>query len=103
MWGAEVSINRHGFRDDDCAVEKLPRVFRVACLGDSTTFGNGLEASETGPEQLPQGFDAIPVRASLEAAGFESVRENVVHPNAAGHRLIARAVESHVCKAVRTS
>ncbi|HET6203710.1 MAG TPA: GDSL-type esterase/lipase family protein [Planctomycetota bacterium] len=47
-----VRINRLGYRGGDPATEKPPGVFRVACLGDSTTFGWRVREEEAYPAVL---------------------------------------------------
>ena len=44
--------NQFGWRERDVPLEKAPGVFRIAVLGDSVTFGAGVEASLTWPRQL---------------------------------------------------
>ena len=45
-----LKINNLGFRDDnDYAIEKGDKVFRIMILGDSVTFGYGIKFSETWP------------------------------------------------------
>lgn len=48
----DVRINNHGFRGDDYQLTKPPGMLRVACLGDSSTFGYGDRDDETYPEYL---------------------------------------------------
>ena len=53
-----VRINSRGFRGRDWEDEKPAGVFRVACLGDSTTFGWSVGEDETYPAQLQRLLDA---------------------------------------------
>ncbi len=48
----DVRINNHGFRGNDYTWQKPPGVLRVACLGDSATFGYGDRDDETYPAYL---------------------------------------------------
>lgn len=50
--GAWYRINSDGIRDRDYPVAKPQGVFRVAAVGDSCTFGFGLELEDTWPKQL---------------------------------------------------
>jgi hypothetical protein len=46
--GIDVRINGQGFRDDgDIDVDMPSGTFRLLCLGDSFTFGNGVKAEDT--------------------------------------------------------
>lgn len=45
-------INRHGMRGPDRPVEKAAGLFRVVCLGDSITFGEGVRYDDTYPARL---------------------------------------------------
>jgi lysophospholipase L1-like esterase len=49
-----VRTNSIGIRDSDYLLEHSPDVFRVLALGDSQTFGNGLELVDTWPKQLEE-------------------------------------------------
>jgi len=42
-----ILINSKGMRDDEPRAEKTPTLRRIVVLGDSTTFGYGVEAEET--------------------------------------------------------
>lgn len=59
----EMRISRQGLRDRAFAVPKPPGTRRVLCLGDSFTWGMGVEASETWPKVLERalgpGFEAV--------------------------------------------
>jgi lysophospholipase L1-like esterase len=50
---ALYSIDQHGFRRPGVELQKPPGSFRIACLGDSFTFGTGLGDHETWPALLP--------------------------------------------------
>ncbi|HUM00895.1 MAG TPA: GDSL-type esterase/lipase family protein [Thermoanaerobaculia bacterium] len=48
----EVRINARGLRDRDIPYARTPGTRRVLCLGDSFTWGLGVEAEETWPKVL---------------------------------------------------
>jgi lysophospholipase L1-like esterase len=45
-------INRHGLRDEEIRLPKPPQVFRILMVGDSFTFGVGVELHATFTKQL---------------------------------------------------
>jgi hypothetical protein len=47
-----VSVNAAGFRDREFSTARTPGVARVACVGDSYTYGWGVELEESYPKQL---------------------------------------------------
>ncbi len=47
-----VKINSHGFRDYEYPTDKPNNTFRIITLGDSYTFGQGVELNETYPKIL---------------------------------------------------
>jgi hypothetical protein len=46
-----IAINSHGFRDREVSLRKPPRVYRVVCVGGSTTV-QGRTNSETWPTDI---------------------------------------------------
>lgn len=50
--GEHIHINAAGFRDRDYPQEKPPGTFRIAVMGDSFTFGMGVELTDTYHQQL---------------------------------------------------
>ena len=50
--GTVAAINRQGFRGEDFVVEKEPGAYRIACMGDSFTFGLNVADDATWPHQL---------------------------------------------------
>lgn len=48
----EMRVNEQGFRGPVVARERTPGTLRVACLGDSHTFGEGVVADQTWPAHL---------------------------------------------------
>lgn len=53
-----VESNAHGFRDGPFQEEKIPGTFRILALGDSFTFGLGVEGEEAYPELLEKTLSA---------------------------------------------
>lgn len=53
-----VRINNHGFRGRDYTDQKPTDVLRVACLGDSSTFGYGNREDQTYPMYLENELNA---------------------------------------------
>lgn len=45
-------INSLGFRDRELTAAKSPKEYRILCLGDSFTFGTGIDQSDTWPRLL---------------------------------------------------
>jgi lysophospholipase L1-like esterase len=53
IWGITYAINSDGFRDyDRYSRKKPPGVFRIMAVGDSYTFGMGVELEDTYPKKL---------------------------------------------------
>lgn len=50
--GTEVVINSQGLRDNEHTVQKLSDTLRIIALGDSYTFGWGVELNESYPKLL---------------------------------------------------
>jgi lysophospholipase L1-like esterase len=46
-YGVDVRINSAGYRDREYPIAKGADVFRILCLGDSTTFGHALPIDDT--------------------------------------------------------
>lgn len=65
---AEFTIDEHGLRGGCLSREKPPGMFRIACLGDSQTFGDGVGDDETWPHHLQQVLD--PGRRCVEVLNF---------------------------------
>jgi lysophospholipase L1-like esterase len=69
--GSETaSINSHGFRGPDFNTVKPKGVFRVICLGESSTFGYRNRDDETYPFILGKLFAREPFRVEVINAGF---------------------------------
>ena len=58
-YGKPVSFNREGFRDREISVPKPGGVYRVVLLGDSFSWGVGLDLAETVPKVLERRLDAM--------------------------------------------
>ncbi len=56
-WPPEGEVNADGLRDRPHPVEKPPRTFRLAFLGDSVTMGHGLPATQAYPRVLQEELD----------------------------------------------
>lgn len=81
-YGTRVKINRQGFRGDEIVATPSNGTFRIACVGDSVTFGMGVEASDAWPAALaahvlpPAGFDrAEVINAGVPGYNLQQVVE----------------------------
>lgn len=83
--GTDVRINSLGFRDREYSVQKPPGVFRILCLGDSTTFGHWLPVEKTYSKVLEELLNRIWKSSGMR---FEVIN--------AGDRLLLGPVRGHV-------
>ncbi len=66
-YNTRVEINEHGFRQPAFAIERPSRVYRVVCVGDSFTFGMGVQQEDSWPAHLearlspPPGYERVEV------------------------------------------
>lgn len=67
-WGGD-RINAEGFRGPSLAVARTPGVVRVAALGDSTTFGHGVDVDSTFCAQIVDHYAQSGVRVEVLNAG----------------------------------
>jgi len=63
--GVTVRTNSHGQRDREFQLEKPPSTYRILSLGDSFTFGTGLNIEDTYPKQLERMLNADSSRGEL--------------------------------------
>jgi len=70
-WDTDVKINAEGFRDDEIA-PKEQFDLRILMLGDSMTWGYGVEKEETFSEVLQQKLKAKRIKADVINAGATS-------------------------------
>jgi len=78
-----VEINSHGMRDREFSVKKPPGIFRILVLGDSWTFGAGVETEDSWPKRLEAilnqerggGFEVV----NTGVPGYETFNEAVVY------------------------
>lgn len=52
-------INKHGFRGKEFEIERRRGIYRIAALGDSCTFGFGVEEGDTYPERLQSELERL--------------------------------------------
>ncbi len=65
-----ININSRGLRDYEYTVEKPEDVFRIIVLGDSFTFGQGVELNETYLKILERKINALPTEEDYEVLNF---------------------------------
>ena len=64
-----ISLNADGFRSAPLAAPKRPGVFRVACIGDSWTFGMNVNQDQTYPARLASLLEGTP-GSNVEVMNF---------------------------------
>ncbi|MFN0149084.1 MAG: GDSL-type esterase/lipase family protein [bacterium] len=69
-YDVEIAINAQGFRDRDHAAQKPAGAVRVAVIGDSFTWGSGVEAGEIYTAQLESILREREGNASIEVFNF---------------------------------
>jgi lysophospholipase L1-like esterase len=85
----EVALNSRGFRTEEFIPHKAPGVFRIACVGDSWTFGANVDQRDAYPQRLGELLGEAFPRASFEVLnlgtmaysshqGLELVRREVL-------------------------
>ena len=52
IFGKKIKINSHGFRDYEYNQKKPRDIYRIIVLGDSATYGYGIELEDTYPKIL---------------------------------------------------
>jgi len=65
-----VRINSHGFRDYEYSIEKSNNTFRIIVLGDSHTFGEGVELNDTYSKKLEKMLNDRSKDVSYEVLNF---------------------------------
>jgi len=67
--GTYIEINSHGLRDVERPWEKPEEKYRILTLGDSFTYGDGVELKETYSKQLEYLLDADGIQVDAINAG----------------------------------
>ena len=67
---APVRINSLGFRGAELREDKEPGTFRIACLGDSFTFGHGVTEEATYARQLEETLNATAGEPRFETQNY---------------------------------
>ena len=75
-WGVDepAVMNSQGFREDEIPFAKPDGVRRIVALGDSFTFGQGVDADERFTDLLEQEFDRLEV-VNLGVCGYGTDQE----------------------------
>lgn len=60
------SLNSLGFRDKEHTAKKADNVFRIICLGDSFTWGAGVEEDKTYPRELERNLNGNAINIKYE-------------------------------------
>jgi lysophospholipase L1-like esterase len=82
LMGVPVSINSEGLRDREFSLDKPPGVYRAMMLGDSTTFGWGVNGEDTAAKllerklnaDLPAGYNRVEVM-NTGVGNYDTVQE----------------------------
>jgi lysophospholipase L1-like esterase len=78
--GHPVRINSFGFRGPDWDIQKAPNGFRILALGDSFTFGQGVDENETYASLLREKLNGMYPEKTIEVLnlgvqGYEAIDE----------------------------
>ena len=65
-----IALNAEGFRSDPFPAEKRPGTLRIACIGDSWTFGMNVNQDETYPARVRALLQARTPPANVEVMNF---------------------------------
>jgi hypothetical protein len=79
-----VLINSLGFRGTEITPDPAPGTLRVLALGDSQTFGNGLDLSETWPQQLEH------VLQAASGSGWQVINAGIPGTDTWQHEILLR-------------
>lgn len=80
-FGVPLSVNAHGMRDEEVTLQREPGSRRILALGDSWTFGAGVEVEHTWPAQLERLLaqpDPVEV-LNTGVSGYETYHEAVYY------------------------
>ncbi|GEM_PF-3474682 len=77
-YGKLIKRNRDGFREKEFAIPKPPKTYRVLMLGDSFTWGVGLNVEETIPKLLEMHLSKEFARANIEVVNASNPGDNTV-------------------------
>ncbi|MBT8407685.1 MAG: SGNH/GDSL hydrolase family protein [Deltaproteobacteria bacterium] len=67
--GTYIHINGDGFRDLDYPLKKKPTVFRIMVIGDSFTFGQGVNLEDTYSKQLERRINDMGTTSEVISCG----------------------------------
>lgn len=67
---AVAHVNAHGMRGEDVELARTPGSLRIACIGDSHTFGYGVSDGETWPDVLRASLRRRAVGRTVEVLNF---------------------------------
>lgn len=73
-----IKINSYGFRDRNYKLEKREGIQRIIVLGDSVTFGTGMELDDIYTEKLEELFNRNSMRVevlNLSLPGYDTLAE----------------------------
>src|SRR3989344_4140928 len=74
--GGHYTTNSHGFRGKEISIEKPENTVRVLVVGDSISFGHGVNDNETYPYFLEQSLNEY-LAGEEEAPAFEVINTSV--------------------------
>ncbi|MBX3394738.1 MAG: SGNH/GDSL hydrolase family protein [Phycisphaerae bacterium] len=82
------SINQYGLRGPEMSMSRHSGVIRIACLGDSFTFGEGVDDAAVYPRRLESLLNAVNGGAPTRPADSAPARYEVLNCGVQGHGTI---------------